>query len=296
MKCEARTVKDARGHFSLIRKVMGFVLFSVSLSIQADEIRLKMPNGLTANAEYSQGADSQPVVIILHGFLQTYEFPTVARLANSLREEEFTVLTPSLSLGIDHRKQSLSCEAIHNHSMSEDAVELGAWVDWLHQKTGKPVTLIGHSVGSLNLLGYVSTQPSENVERLVLISLLNLDEDKISHNTESSYQRALENQARGKRGLANYSLSFCERYPSEVDDFLSYRSWTTDQTITALQSINLPTYIILGGKDERMTPTWRSELMATPAEIVLVEGAGHFFDTQYEFDLLDEVLAATGSE
>jgi pimeloyl-ACP methyl ester carboxylesterase len=179
--------------------------------------------------------------------------------------------------------------------MTKDAVELGAWIRWLNQKTGKPVTLIGHSVGSLNLLGFISTQSAEHVERLVLISLLNLDEDKISHNTESSYQRALENQARGKRGLANYSLSFCERYPSEVDDFLSYRSWTSDKTITALQSMELPTHIILGSKDERMTAKWRSKLSSTPAQMVLVDGAGHFFDTQYEFDLLDEVLAATGS-
>ncbi len=296
MMCEARTVKDIRGHFSFFRKVIGIVLFAVSLSVQAEEIQLKMPNGLTASAEYSQGADGQPVVIILHGFLQTYEFPTVARLANSLREEEFTVLTPSLTLGIDHRKQSLSCEAIHNHSMEEDAVEISAWVEWLKQQTGKPVTLIGHSVGSLNLLGFMSTQSSENVERLVLISLLNLDEDKISHNTESSYQRALENKARSKRGLANYSLSFCERYPSEVDDFLSYRSWTSDRTISALKAIELPMHVILGSKDERMTTKWRSELATTPAQIILVDGAGHFFDTQYEFDLLDEVLAVTGSE
>jgi pimeloyl-ACP methyl ester carboxylesterase len=296
MACEARTVKDVRGHLAFFRKVIGIVLLSVSLSLQAEEIQLKMPNGLMANADFSQGAEEQPVVIILHGFLQTYEFPTVARLANSLREEEFTVLSPSLTLGIDHRKQSLSCEAIHNHNMADDAQEVGAWVKWLHEQTGQPVTLIGHSIGSLNLLGFMLTEPSEQVERLVLISLLNLDEDKISHNTETSYQRALDNQARGKRGLANYSLSFCERYPSEVDDFLSYRSWTTDRTITALQTVNLPTYIILGSKDERMTAKWRSELATTPAEIVLVEGAGHFFDTQYEFDLLDEVLSATGTE
>ena len=292
---EGRAAKETRSRIPLICMLVGVCLFWQTPPAVAEEILLEMPNGLTARAEYSRGNDDRPVVLILHGFLQTYEFPTVARLANSLREEGLTVLTPSLTLGIDNRNQSLSCEAIHKHNMHEDSEELRAWVSWLHAQTGKPVTLIGHSIGSLNLLGLMQEPPRESVERLVLISLLSLDEDTIMASTKESYERALENLERGKLGLANYSLSFCERYPSEVEDFLSYRSWTSEKTTRVLNSLDVPAYVILGSRDDRMSAGWRSKVSQTSAQVILVEGAGHFFDTQYEFDLLDEVLAVTGS-
>ncbi len=43
--------------------------------------------------------------MILHGFMLTHNFQTVKQLAESLHESGYTVLTPSLSLGLTNEKQ-----------------------------------------------------------------------------------------------------------------------------------------------------------------------------------------------
>ncbi len=82
-------------------------------------VELEVAPGLTAAAAYWQGEADMPPVLIAHGFLQTREFPTVSRLAESLADFGYSVLKPSLSLGIDRRTKSLACEAIHTHSMQQ---------------------------------------------------------------------------------------------------------------------------------------------------------------------------------
>mgnify|MGYP003424118240 CR=1 FL=1 len=52
---------------------------------QAAIVQLEMRPGITANAEYLIGERSKPAVLLIHGFLQTREFPTVATLARGLR-------------------------------------------------------------------------------------------------------------------------------------------------------------------------------------------------------------------
>ena len=49
-----------------------------------------------------------------------------------------------------YRIQSLACEAVHNHSIQQDAKEIAHWVNWLYKESGRPITLIGHSAGSLS--------------------------------------------------------------------------------------------------------------------------------------------------
>ena len=92
---------------------------------------LELRSGLTAVSDYWPGEADLPAILILHGFLQTREFQTVRRLAEALSDEGYSVLLPSLTLGLDRRRQSVACEAIHTHSMQQDVDELRAWIDWL---------------------------------------------------------------------------------------------------------------------------------------------------------------------
>ncbi len=67
----------------------------------ADVVTLELQQGLTARAEYRAGARDKPAVLILHGFLQTHNFPTVHNLAEGLVTAGYSVLTPTLTLGGD---------------------------------------------------------------------------------------------------------------------------------------------------------------------------------------------------
>lgn len=268
-------------------------LFCLCGAASADIISKKMPNGLTATADYYQGNPDKPVVLILHGFMQTREFPTVARLANSLKDEGYTVLVPTLTLNIDNRKKSLACEAIHTHTMEGDVAEISDWTDWLYDKQKKKITLIAHSAGSLKILAMMEGRSDPRIERVILVSLLHFNDDPLSENTLEAYKQAQEDVRGGRHGLGEYSLAFCAKYPSEPDAFLSYRTWVQEPTIRALNDLEVPAYVIIGGSDKRMRPAWREMLGETNAEVITVKDAGHFFDMQYEFDLLDRVIEIT---
>jgi hypothetical protein len=62
-----------------LEKAMRVLLFLVICAVglaRAEPVTLTLPNHLVALAEYRKGADDMPAVILLHGFLQTHEFPT----------------------------------------------------------------------------------------------------------------------------------------------------------------------------------------------------------------------------
>lgn len=93
----------------------------------AELVQQLMRPGIPASAEYLAGERDKPAVLLLHGFLQTYEFSTVTTLARGLHDAGYTILSPTLSLNIPGRKQRLACEAVHKHSMDDDVAEIARW-------------------------------------------------------------------------------------------------------------------------------------------------------------------------
>jgi pimeloyl-ACP methyl ester carboxylesterase len=250
-----------------------------------------MQNGLLASAEYLQANQQKTPILILHGFLQTRDFFTIRRIADALHEEGYNVLLPNLSLGIDQRKQSLPCEAIHTHSMDQDRDEIAKWVDWLYQKTAQPVTLIGHSMGSLTLLAYLhSHPPQESIKQAILVSLIAFEQGPIAKESSIDRDRAEEAQAIGRKDIQNYRLAFCDSYPTQPSHYLSYINWNQPQVHSALLGLSLKPSIILGGSDNRLSPDWKPILMNIRANVIEIDGANHFFDHAHEFDLLDNII------
>ena len=89
--------------------ILGLLVAASAVPVQAGSARIELEvvPGITAEADYWPGEADKPAVLILHGFLQTREFPTVRRLAEALADEGYSVLTPSLTLGLNRRRQSL---------------------------------------------------------------------------------------------------------------------------------------------------------------------------------------------
>ena len=265
-----------------------YLILFASLS-NAETVRLTSSAGRVIAADYTQGTNSANPIMLLHGFLQTNKFSTVDRLMNSLVDSEYTVLNPTLSLGLNDRKQSLSCEAIHMHSLDSDADEVRQWIEWLYKKTGKPVIVIGHSAGGAVILKYMELNNAQYIKHSVLISMTYYKSNSAINEKDKYEEKALGAVNSGVNPLDTYALGYCKTYPTRAKDFLSYYQWDKTKTNSIVGKHRDRISIILGTDDKRIDSDWRQELQQQYKNVITVEGANHFFDEAYEFDLIDAI-------
>jgi pimeloyl-ACP methyl ester carboxylesterase len=269
----------------------GYLLFLLLLLPQAaaaERARIELGNGLTAQAEYLSGKPTLPAVLVLHGFLQTHDFPTVATLASGLNDNGYTVLAPTLSLGVPNRKQSLACEAVHRHSLDEDLDEIDRWVKWLASRGHRQIVLIGHSFGSMQLLAYLAGKPDPAVRGYIAASLT---ETQIGPTSRAELIERLEDAvARGDHKLVNQPISYCKKYPSNPAALLSYVRWDQARLVKALNAYKGHKLLIMGDADVMIGRKWLSTLQESRTPMAIVKGAGHFMDGEHEFDLLEHSL------
>ncbi|MHB1077110.1 alpha/beta fold hydrolase [Thiobacillus sp.] len=259
-----------------------------SVAAHATIVQQEMRPGIPANAEYLIGQRSKPAVLLLHGFLQTREFPTVATLGRGLQDAGYTVLLPTLSLNIPNRMQSLACEAAHKHSMDDDVAEIGRWVGWLKSHGHRSIVLVGHSFGSLQLLAYLSTRPDPAIKAYIGASLI---EAQIGTTSRQALITQLETQIQNKqRTLVTQSLSFCRKYPSTPEGLLSYVRWDQPRLLTVLKQLPTRVQLIMGDADGMLGQGWLKALQHVQVPMVIVHGGSHFMDGEHEFDLLDHTL------
>lgn len=242
-------------------------------------------------ADYRLGKPGKPAVLLLHGFLQTRNFPTVASATESLHSAGNTILAPTLSLGISRRNKSLACEAVHTHSLGDDVAELAYWIDWLVQHGHKRIILIGHSFGSVQILNYLNGKRSPAVVKVILISLTDV-EVKQDAGVRAKLVRSLRDRGSKDKSLVEAEFGHCKKYVSPVPALLSYLEVTRNSLLDSLAKQRVPIEVILGSADDRMGKDWLNKLKARGVTVRIIEGANHFFDNQHEFDLQDSLVQA----
>lgn len=255
-------------------------------------VEAKLPSGVIVGAGFHAGKPGMPAVLVLHGFLQTQAFPTVASLAEALSTAGYTVLTPTLSLGVSGRKASLACEALHLHTLEEDVAEVAFWTRWLEKKGHRHLILVGHSFGNLQLLRYLQKRPTNSVKQVVMISLTDVE---VKQSAEQRAKMALDLRnriARQDNGLTLSEFGHCKKYPSPPAALLSYLIISRQIILDSLATVPVPVSVIMGGADDRMGQDWTGRLISRGMTVQVVPGASHFFDNQYEFDLQEAVLKA----
>jgi pimeloyl-ACP methyl ester carboxylesterase len=265
-------------------------MFSYVTTALAEPVELVMPNKLTAIAEFRQGDPGKPTVLLMHGFLQTHEFPTIHRLTEGLASAGYSVLAPTLTLGVTHRKQSLACEAIHTHTMEEGVDELAAWVDWLKRRKTSAIVLVGHSFGSVEALAYLGAHRDPAVRKLIGVSAVEgrLKVDGAAREKLIQETRALVNTY--DKHLVTQQFSFCQKYRATPTSMLSYLAWTPERIIVEAGRLRIPTTFVMGSRDDRLGANWIERLQKTKSKVRVIQGANHFMDGDFEFDLLDAVL------
>jgi len=271
--------------------VLALLLLSAPAFARAGgDVEAKLPSGMVVGASYHPGRKQLPAVLILHGFLQTRDFPTVSSTMDALTSGGYTVLTPTLSLGVSRRNKSLPCEALHLHTLEEDAEEIAFWVRWLMSKGHPRITLIGHSYGNLQLLAYLGRDPSPVVKQLLMISLTDVEAKQSAAQRARFAQALRERVARGDTGLAEVEFGHCRKYVSPPASLLSYMRISRQLILDAVAESPVPARVIMGSRDDRMGAGWVEHLQARGIAVSVIPGASHFFDNQFEFDLHEVVL------
>lgn len=270
------------------------LVLAVPMAVHAGSARMELmvAPGIVAEAEYWPGEADLPAVLLLHGFLATREFPTIHRLSEALAGEGFSVLAPTLSLGMSRRRQSVACEAIHTHSMEQDVAELRTWTRWLAERTGKAPVVIGHSAGGAQLTAMLDADRDLEIARAILVSLSYFGEEQGPDEAGFLRARATADQTLAADAMYRYSLSYCKTYVTTPSNLLSYLKWDKERLMLALTGSEVPVSVIYGDRDERIDKVWIETLRTGGAAVRPVAGANHFFDLAHEFDLLDEVLRA----
>jgi esterase/lipase len=281
-----------RGLPPLLTALACLLLLVLSPTVMASVVEARLPSGKLAGAHYHAGKSGQPAVLVLHGFLQTSAFPTVVSMTDALSTAGYTVLAPTLSLGITRRNKSLPCEAVHLHTLDDDEAEVAFWVRWLMQKGHTRIILVGHSFGNLQLIAYLGRDPAPTVKQVLMISLTDVEVKQDAAQRARMAQDLRNRAARGDNALVEAEFGQCKKYVSPPAALLSYLAISRNSILDSLAGSPIPAAAIMGGKDDRMGPDWIDRLVSRGIAVRVIPGASHFFDNQYEFDLQEALLQA----
>lgn len=286
-----------RWGYGRLMQLLLIILYSSPGLSSTQLIELPQADGIVLTAEFQQGDVNKPVIMLMHGFLQTRDSRTVAKLYTALTDAGYSVLSPTLSLGLSARNQSLACEAIHTHSMQSDIQEIDIWYRWLAQKTSAKIIFIGHSAGNIHLLAHLEKYSQAKIERAIFISLAAYGESASSYETTVQANQATEliNKNKGNE-LRSFGLSYCKKYVTTPVYYLSYYEWQSPRVIRVLKNLSTPVSVIVGSDDKRLGEAWLTQLRDNKINLLTVDGAGHFFDDAFEFDLQDVIESILLSE
>ena len=278
----------------LITTLAGMVIL-LSAPVQAEGLRLTSADGKPLNAEYQPGDTRRPAVLVLHGFLQTREFLTTQSIINGLAGVGNGILSPNLSLGVADRQQSMQCQAPHQNTLEDDLREIDVWVRWLREKGYPSVIIVGHSWGSQHGLGYADAYPKAPIAAVVGVSLVRTEQSPrvIARQSAAAKGRLTRRDA----ALHPYALSYCKEYMAKPEAYLSYARWSDAHVLEVLARLKkrqVPVYVLLGSRDKRSDHAWAKALRVSASQVLVVEGANHFFSSLHEFELSErlEVILA----
>jgi len=276
-------------------KSFGFAISLICLSSSSYAEVVNQPIeaiNIDAEADYVKGETDKPAVLIVHGFLTTNKFHTVIAMAKALQDEGYTTLTPTLTLDITKRKNSIKCNSVHTHTLEKDVLEIKDWNDWLISQGHKKVILVGHSSGSQEILEYLNTQETPHILGSVFTSLFYLNGKElgtIQNELDFANNLIKKNQSRPSK----YTFLFCNNnYYATPESYLSYMKLDRSYVLESIRNLKTPNFTIMGSADKRylsVGENWLTELQNSGTELITADGANHFFSSEHEFDLQDHL-------
>ena len=168
--------------------------------------------------------------------------------------------------------------------------EIADWVDWLAQRHTGPIVFIGHSYGSLQGLVYAAGKPRASLRQIIALSLVDTEQHPPNVSVTALLADAKARVARGDTKLVDFAMGHCKKFTATPKSYLSYANWDRKRVLDLSRRSQVPLSVVIGGADNRMGKGWAQALSAAGVQVDKINGANHFFDAEYEFDLFDLVL------
>ena len=271
----------------ILKYLFFLILLTTSLPSRAVIIEEILPDGLHVTADFRQGDTDKPAILFLHGFMTVHTFSLIQKITDELNDNDFTILSPTLSLGISKRKSTLACDALHLHSMQNDIKEIDFWFQWLISKGYKRIILMGHSTGAMQIIHYANIYDHKEIAQVLGISLVPLGRRDLPK-LQSSINKARQLVRNKDKKIHNFTIAYCdENYSSPAVDYLSYAEWDSRRILDTIKNLNKTATIIMGGADDSVYPDWNKEMINTGAKVIIIDGANHFFSQGQKFELFD---------
>jgi len=282
----------------------GFCVFS--LNAMAEDVELKMSNGLTAlgSLDMADGKTLKDdgVVLFIHGTLAHKDMAIVAAQRELLNEREINVLAVNLTLGQDKRSGMYDCTMPHTHKHRDALAEIGSWLNWLKGQDVSSVTLMGHSRGGNQAAWYAAANQNDLVKKVVLVAPQTWSADYVDKDYVRRYKIGLlqvlnammAKTEKGKGAEFNEEIDFiyCPKAKVTADAFVDY--YKADQklnTPSLLAEIKKPTLVVAASEDTVVAdlPAQMEQIDQGNVTFVTVEDADHMFIDFAGEDLADQV-------
>lgn len=277
-----------------------------AFSAAAEDIALNNAQGqaLGANLELADGKTlADGVVLLTHGTLAHNKMEIIVALQGALKERGISSLAPTLSLGVSKRTGMYDCAVPHTHKHSDALDEIGLWLNWAKDQGATDVVLAGHSRGGNQTAWFAAREPDAVVSKVVLIAPATWDAGKAAQGFEKSHARplkgalaeaqALVEAGKGDAMLKGSGVLYCPGADVTAASFVSY--YQPDErrhTPNLMGMIGKPTLVIAGSDDnvvKGLIEATQPLADAGTVELVVVDGADHFFLDFYIEDAADAI-------
>jgi pimeloyl-ACP methyl ester carboxylesterase len=288
-----------------------FIVSGLSAPVHADVVKLPY-QGITLNANLEKSADTWPagpVVLMTHGTLAHRGMEIMAGLQSMFADRGISSLAINLGLGLDDRAAGMyDCATPHTHRQTDAIAEIGAWVDWLKTQGVRNVALLGHSRGGSQTARYAAASADPVVTAVILVAPLTWSEDYAAADYEKRYGKPLApvlakaqnlvDAGKGDTLMDPVDFIYCEQTSATAAAFVSY--YGPDHAMDApgiIPGIKSPVLVVAGSEDtvvkelpERVEPLADGERV----QLLVMDGADHFFRDLYSEDIADTVAEMLG--
>lgn len=266
------------GRLFLLVLLTPLILLSkpVSIYIDYEGKRLK------ANAEWSvpEGVDPKKkgAVLWLHGLFQTHRMKEpISVQRESWVAAGYPVLSPTLTLGINDRKEPYDCSYPLDHEYELNIKEIKEWIEWLRSKGVKRIILAGHSMGGQQVI-HTAEELKDGIDLAGVLAVAPAKGTPREHPLLQEAKELVED-GKGKRMLET-SFFYCQKTRVSARTLYSY--YGVNRNIgKSLEKIEVPVLIVWGGEDDRVKdlPKFLEPYVKGKknVRIEVIDYADHFF-------------------
>jgi pimeloyl-ACP methyl ester carboxylesterase len=131
---------------------------------------------------------------------------------------------------------------------------------------------VGHSTRSIRVLAQAAEERHPALAGLILIGPVPFEPGPTTEEKPFHRQRALRALRHGHEAPIPLALSFCRRYLSLPDAYLSYLRWDRRHILEALERLRgLPVHVLIGDADVRFDAEWTRQMGQRGAQLHMVE-------------------------